>query len=150
MRAVQKVEIAAILATRDDWTGRGFSITCSFFLSVRGLHRAQFMEHEADINHRIWQVIALIPEGKVATYGDVANHAGLARAARRVGRALRQLPSDTRIPWHRVINAQGRISLPPDSASQYTQRERLEAEGVVFKSNKAVDLKTFRWKPEEY
>ena len=100
-----------------------------------------------DINLRIWQVIAMIPEGKVSTYGDIAKHAGLAKAARRVGMALRGLPEDTRIPWHRVINSQGRISLPEGSASQYRQRERLESEGVVFKANKRVDLRKYRWVP---
>ena len=105
--------------------------------------------HEPDLNHLIWQVVSLIPPGKVATYGDVARHAGLARAARRVGRALRQLPAETRVPWHRVVNAQGRISLPEGSASQYTQRERLEAEGVTFKPNKSIDLGRYRWRPGE-
>ncbi|MEH6590860.1 MAG: methylated-DNA--[protein]-cysteine S-methyltransferase [Halioglobus sp.] len=105
------------------------------------------VDQKTEINHRIWQVISQIPRGKVATYGDVAKHAGLARAARRVGRALRQLPSDTKIPWHRVINAQGRISLPEDSSTKYTQRERLEAEGVLFRGNKSIDLKVFRWIP---
>ena len=105
------------------------------------------MEHASDINHRIWQVIALIPRGKVATYGDVASHAGLARAARRVAYALRHLPDGTAIPWHRVINSQGRISIPEGSASRYLQRERLEAEGIVFRHNKSVDLKKFRWQP---
>ena len=99
---------------------------------------------EADINHRIWQVVAFIPAGKVATYGDVARQAGLPGAARRVGAALRNLPADTRIPWHRVINAQGRISLPAGTAGQYTQRERLEAEGVVFRPNKSIDLQQYR------
>jgi methylated-DNA-protein-cysteine methyltransferase-like protein len=107
------------------------------------------VEPKTEINHRIWQVVSLIPKGKVATYGDVAAHAGLAKAARRVGRALRQLPADTKIPWHRVINAQGRLSLPDDSGSKYTQRGRLEAEGVVFRSNKSIDLKVFRWNPQE-
>ncbi|MEH6581997.1 MAG: MGMT family protein [Halioglobus sp.] len=102
---------------------------------------------ELDINHRIWQVIALIPSGSVATYGDVARHAGLPGAARRVGRALRQLPQGSTIPWHRVINAQGKISIPEESASKYTQRERLEAEGVAFRGNKSVDLKKYRWNP---
>jgi methylated-DNA-protein-cysteine methyltransferase-like protein len=99
---------------------------------------------EPDINHRIWQVVALIPPGQVATYGDVALQAGLPRAARRVGRALRGLPRDTRIPWHRVINAQGRVSLPTGGARQ---RERLESEGVVFRSNGRIDLAKFRWQP---
>ena len=104
-------------------------------------------EHDPDVNHLIWQVVALIPPGKVATYGDVARHAGLAKAARRVGRALKLLPKGSKIPWYRVLNAQGRISLPEGSASQYTQRERLEAEGIVFRGNKIVDLKQFRWDP---
>jgi len=103
--------------------------------------------HDPSIDHRIWQVIALIPEGKVATYGDIALHAGLPKAARRVGYSLRHLPKGTKIPWHRVINSQGRISLPEGSASQYTQRERLEAEGIVFRGNKSVDLGRFRWVP---
>ena len=102
------------------------------------------MKQEPDINHRIWQVVALIPAGKVATYGDVANLAGLPGAARRVGAALRILPPDTKIPWHRVINAQGRMSLPEGSSAQYTQRERLEAEGVVFSAGNRVDLARFR------
>ena len=102
------------------------------------------MNQEPDINHRIWQVVALIPSGKVATYGDVARMAGLPGAARRVGAALRALPHNTRIPWHRVINAQGRISLPDGSQSQYTQRERLEAEGIVFSRSNRIDLARFR------
>ena len=102
---------------------------------------------EPDINHRIWQVVAMIPCGQVATYGDVARHAGMPGAARRVGLALRVLPQDTRIPWHRVINAQGRISLPEGSHSRYTQRERLEKEGVVFLGNCRLDLMRFRWRP---
>ena len=105
------------------------------------------VQHEPNINQRIWQVVSLIPAGQVATYGDVAHQAGLGRSARRVGAALRALPQETRIPWHRVINAQGRISLPTGSASQYTQRERLEAEGVVFRGNKSVDLGRYRWRP---
>ncbi len=99
---------------------------------------------EPDINQRIWQVVALIPSGQVATYGDVAAQAGMTGAARRVGRALKNLPHDTRIPWHRVINAQGRISLAEGSAAQYTQRSRLEAEGVVFQRNGSIDLRRFR------
>lgn len=102
------------------------------------------MQHEPDINHRIWQVVTLIPSGKVATYGDVAAQAGLPGAARRVGRALKYLPSDTRIPWHRVVNSQGRLSLPDHSVSKYTQRERLEAEGIVFRQNNSIDLSRYR------
>lgn len=91
----------------------------------------------------------LIPAGKVATYGDVARQAGLPGGARRVGRSLRNLPQGTAIPWHRVINSQGRISLPQGSASRYTQRERLEAEGLVFRASGGVDMRRYRWCPGE-
>lgn len=105
------------------------------------------MPQDPDLNQRIWQVIALIPRGKVATYGDIARHAGLPGGARRVGYALRNLPAGTRIPWHRVINAQGRLSLPPDSASGRSQRERLQAEGIEFRNRTQINLKTCRWQP---
>lgn len=99
---------------------------------------------DPDIDRRVWQVVALIPSGQVATYGDVAKQAGMPGAARRVGRALGRLPSDTRIPWHRVVNAQGRISLAEGSAGQYNQRERLEAEGVCFSASGRLDLRRLR------
>ena len=105
------------------------------------------VEHSPDINQQIWQVIAQIPEGKVSTYGDIARFAGLPGCARRVGRSLTILPQGSLIPWYRVINAQGRISLPYGSAGQYRQRERLEAEGIVFRANKSINLSLFRWDP---
>lgn len=98
-----------------------------------------------DVNQRVWQVVAAIPSGKVATYGDIAQKAGLARAARRVGYALKGLPTRTRIPWHRVVNSKGCISFPPGSASYKAQRDRLESEGVEFKSNGAIEMRRFRW-----
>lgn len=101
--------------------------------------------YDTDPNQRIWQVVAAIPVGRVSTYGAVASMAGLPRGARRVGKALRALPPDTRIPWHRVINARGRISLPPASASGRLQRERLEEEGLEFDASGAVDLHCFGW-----
>ena len=93
-------------------------------------------KQSSEIDLQIWQVVALIPAGKVATYGDVARMAGLPGAARRVGAALRRLPEDSRIPWHRVINAQGRISLPEGSVSRLIQREQLQAEGMMKKGKK--------------
>ncbi|MEZ5572017.1 MAG: methylated-DNA--[protein]-cysteine S-methyltransferase [Halioglobus sp.] len=96
--------------------------------------------NELGTDERIWQVVAAIPMGKVATYGDVAERAGLIGAARRVGNALRGLPADTRIPWHRVINAQGRIAFPAESEPHLAQRKRLEKEGIAFKWNGAIDL----------
>ncbi len=100
-----------------------------------------------NIDERIWQVVAAIPAGCVASYGDVARHAGLPGAARRVGRSLRCLPAGTRIPWFRVVNARGRLSLPAESRSHATQRQRLQAEGVVFRDNGSIDLRRYRWRP---
>jgi len=105
-------------------------------------------EHEPSIDQRIWQVITLIPPGKVTTYGEVARQAGMPGAARRVGRALRGLPAETRIPWHRVINAQGRISLPAGSAARSRQIKRLKEEGVEFRQNGVVNWRAHRWHTE--
>ncbi|MEZ5558829.1 MAG: MGMT family protein [Pseudomonadales bacterium] len=80
---------------------------------------------------RIWQVVAAIPRGMVASYGQVARLAGMPRHARLVGRTLRELPDGSRLPWHRVVNAAWKISARGDGAV-LRQRRRLEAEGVVF------------------
>ena len=85
----------------------------------------------------------LIPTGAVATYGDEAE--GAVWEATEVGRALRGLPQDTRIPWHRVINAQGKLVAPGGSAA--LQRERLESEGIAFRSRSGLDLRQYRWRP---
>lgn len=92
----------------------------------------------------IWQVVGAIPAGKVATYGQVAALAGLPRGARLVGRCLGNLPAGSRLPWHRVINAAGRLSLPPDSEGYNEQVRRLQEEGVVVLAGR-VKLKQFRW-----
>jgi methylated-DNA-protein-cysteine methyltransferase-like protein len=90
----------------------------------------------------VWQVVQGIPRGHVLTYGEVARLAGMRRAARRVSQAMRRAPRSMQLPWHRVVNAQGRISLPKDSAWHRRQRELLEAEGVVFLDGK-IDLERF-------
>ena len=94
----------------------------------------------------IWQVVHMIPSGNVATYGQVAALAGLPKAARFTGTSLKGLPKATRIPWHRVINAQGRISLSPSSASYQEQNQRLTKEGVLIRNGR-VTLKDYQWKP---
>ena len=105
---------------------------------------------EPDINHRIWQVVAAIPAGQVATYGDVARHAGLPGAARRVGRALQGLPRDTTIPWHRVINARGEISFACDSSNYLRQRRALEAEGIAGRVVSMPSTSRFKAQDHEY
>ncbi len=97
-----------------------------------------------ELDLRIWQVVALIPRGRVASYGDVAAQAGVPGAARRVGAALRKLPTGSKIPWHRVVNAAGGISFPENSSGHRTQRERLEKEGLQFKANGKLDLRAYR------
>ncbi|MFB1001877.1 MAG: MGMT family protein [Pseudomonadales bacterium] len=94
----------------------------------------------------IWQVVHMIPSGKVATYGQVAALAGLPKAARFAGTSLKGLPTATRIPWHRVVNAQGRISLPQSSASYQEQHQRLTQEGVLIRNGK-IALKDYQWEP---
>ncbi|MEE8525066.1 MAG: MGMT family protein [Thermoanaerobaculia bacterium] len=96
---------------------------------------------------RIYAVVREIPEGRVATYGQVAVLAGLPGHARQVGYALHALKDDA-VPWHRVINAQGRVSPRSEPGYDGYQRHLLEEEGVVFKLGGAVDLKRYRWHPE--
>jgi methylated-DNA-protein-cysteine methyltransferase related protein len=95
---------------------------------------------------RIWQVVARIPSGRICSYGQVADLAGLPRRARLVGRILSRLPEGSRLPWHRVVNARGELSLPAGSESARLQRRRLEDEGVCFLRGR-IPLSRFRWDP---
>jgi|SRR5690606_4473151 methylated-DNA-protein-cysteine methyltransferase-like protein len=85
-----------------------------------------------------------IPAGKVIAYGQLAAAAGLPGAARLVGRVLGELPEDSQVPWHRVVSAQGKISLPPDSPGFIEQERRLRAEGVNCVNGK-LSLKRYQW-----
>jgi len=97
---------------------------------------------------RIYAIVALIPVGRVATYGQVASLAGLAGQGRQVGYALSSLRDDS-IPWHRVINARGEISPRTDgSTADEIQRLRLECEGIVFDNHGRIPLDCCRWHPE--
>ena len=97
----------------------------------------------------LYLTLAQVPPGKVVSYGQLADMAGLGRAARWVGRTLSQLPPDTRLPWHRVLGAGGRISLPAGSPSGDEQRARLRDEGVVILNNR-VDIRRHGWRPVEH
>lgn len=94
----------------------------------------------------IWAVVKKIPRGKVATYGQIAALAGYARQPRLAGYALAHTPASEKIAWHRVINAQGKIALPPRSVAYRKQRILLESEGVIFIAGR-VNLKRHRWQP---
>ncbi|MGK0441582.1 MAG: methylated-DNA-protein-cysteine methyltransferase-like protein [Pseudohongiellaceae bacterium] len=96
--------------------------------------------------HKIWLTVQQIPTGKVASYGQVAELSGLPGAARLVGTTMSKLPEGTLLPWHRVINSQGKLSRPHDSTAYQEQRLRLEAEGIVF-NGLGIKLTTYRWQP---
>lgn len=94
-----------------------------------------------DFKQRVLQAIHSIPYGKVATYGSIATMAGSSRAARQVGGILYKLPAGTSLPWHRVVNRFGRISLTGEDYQQ--QYRALLAEGIVFSEDGTIDLAVF-------
>jgi methylated-DNA-protein-cysteine methyltransferase-like protein len=97
---------------------------------------------------RIYAAVRRIPRGRVATYGDVARLAGMPRQARLVGYALHATPAGARLPWHRVVNARGGISLGRGVAGgNLPQRFRLEREGIEFDPNGRIPLEVYRWVP---
>ena len=99
-----------------------------------------------ELARQILQVVALIPYGKVASYGQIARMAGLPKHARLVGYVLKHLDSEAEIPWHRVINSQGKISLSKlDDQGENIQRVKLLAEGVMVIGDK-INLKQYQWK----
>jgi methylated-DNA-protein-cysteine methyltransferase-like protein len=99
----------------------------------------------ASFFEQVYQVVQRIPEGKVATYGQIARLLGKPRAARTVGWALHSLPSGRDVPWQRVINAKGAISLGARGPGGAIQRVLLEAEGVTFDERGRIDLETHGW-----
>ncbi|MGH0038452.1 MAG: MGMT family protein [Myxococcota bacterium] len=96
---------------------------------------------------RIYDVVRRIPAGRVATYGQVAELAGLGGHARQVGYALHSLRGDLDVPWQRVINARGEISARGEPTGEQIQRQMLEAEGVGFDTRGRVDLAAHGWRP---
>lgn len=92
---------------------------------------------------RIWRTVRSIPRGRVATYGQIADLAGMPRRARLVGRALKLLEDDA-VPWHRVLRAGGRIAFPRGTSQYREQRGRLQGEGVLFDGDR-VNLGQYGW-----
>jgi len=115
---------------------------------ARKLKQGRKVASEQGIPARILTAVRRIPRGRVSTYGDIADVAGLPRRARMVGTVLRQTPSSRDVPWFRVINAGGRISFPAGSDAYERQRKKLESEGVVFISGR-VSLKKYGWPARE-
>jgi methylated-DNA-protein-cysteine methyltransferase-like protein len=107
-----------------------------------------FNEDDGNVNYsfsdRIKKLIKEIPPGKVATYGQIAAYAGNPRASRQVAWILHSCSRKDNLPWHRVINSKGRISLPLYGGYE-TQKKLLEIEGIVFKEDQSIDLKIYLW-----
>jgi methylated-DNA-protein-cysteine methyltransferase-like protein len=97
--------------------------------------------------NEIYEVIARIPPRRVATYGQIAELAGIPGQPRRIGYALSALPGGSSVPWHRVINAKGMISSRSDTGPDKLQRRLLKREGILFDSSDRIDLSRFQWKP---
>jgi methylated-DNA-protein-cysteine methyltransferase-like protein len=91
----------------------------------------------------IWNMARRVPRGRVATYGQIAELCDMEGHARLVGYAMHALPRGTDVPWHRILSATGRISLPGPAGKR--QRMMLEAEGIVFSPAGKIDLKKYRW-----
>lgn len=96
---------------------------------------------------RIYETIRDIPEGSVASYGQVAGIAGIPRGARQVGWALRQLSDGEDVPWYRVITASGRIAFEKGTPQFNEQKKQLMAENVAVIAGR-VDMQKYRWQPD--
>ncbi|MEG6429380.1 MGMT family protein [Enterobacter hormaechei] len=101
------------------------------------------MDEHDTFPQRVWQIVASIPEGCVTTYGEVAQLAGSPRAARQVGGVLRRLPEGSTLPWHRVVNRHGAISLTGPDLQR--QRQALLSEGVQVSGAGQIDMQKYRW-----
>lgn len=95
---------------------------------------------------KIWRTVCLIPKGKVASYGQIADLAGLPGRARLVGKALGLVPHDVSVPWYRVLRATGQLAFAVGSEQADKQKGLLQEEDVVVINNR-VSLATFQWRP---
>lgn len=96
---------------------------------------------------RIWDTVQAIPAGRVASYGQIADLAGLPGRARLVGKALGYAPKELAVPWYRVLRSSGQLAFEPISKTALKQSALLHAEGVVVKNNR-VRLAEFGWQPD--
>ena len=103
-------------------------------------------DDERGLHERIHSVVERIPRGRVATYGQIARLAGLPGQARLIGYAMHALPSGSKVPWQRVVNAKGEISIPGENGRW--QRQLLEQEGVRFDARERIPLATYQWRPK--
>ena len=105
----------------------------------------------ASFDQRVWSEVARIPHGRLATYGQIADLIGAYGCARQVGWALRRLKLPSTVPWHRVVNAQGRIAMSLSrEGSDWMQRELLMAEGIPVDAEGRLPLRQFLWHPDTH
>lgn len=97
----------------------------------------------SELYEQIYEMVCTVPEGKVATYGQIARMIGRPRLARQVGYALAALPDDHDVPWHRIVNAKGEISLRAKFGYEDYQRILLEDEGIELTRLGKIDLARF-------
>jgi len=102
------------------------------------------LQSDEKLYRKIWKVVDQVPYGKVATYGQIAEYSGIPGQARLVGYALHNLPRGTDVPWHRVINAKGQISLSDLDGMYEEQRRLLKKEGIRFVKD-VVDFRKYGW-----
>jgi len=97
-----------------------------------------------DFSRRVIDLVKSVPRGKVATYGQIARWAGHNRGARLESYILHSISEKYDLPWHRIVNRRGEISLKPGYGYEL-QRQLLESEGITFDSGNAIDLTTYGW-----
>ncbi|EPP1031572.1 MGMT family protein [Cronobacter turicensis] len=102
------------------------------------------MDNQDTFPQRVYQIVAAIPQGCVTTYGEVARLAGSPRAARQVGGVLKRLPEGSKLPWHRVVNRRGEISLTGPDLQR--QRQALLADGVQVSGKGEINLARYGWR----
>ena len=113
------------------------------------VRRRSDVDLPSETRQLIYAVVAQVPKGRVATYGQIAELAGMPRRARLVGHVLSRLATGNRLPWHRIVNAKGEISARgDDGAAALAQRRRLEREGICFDESGRLALARYRWQPE--
>ena len=104
---------------------------------------------QASFDLRVWDVVSLIPFGQLATYGQIAEMIGAYGCARQVGWAMRRLPLPSEVPWHRVVNAKGMISMSLSrEGSDWMQRQMLIAEGILVDAEGHLPLRRYLWRPQ--
>ena len=105
------------------------------------------LKKPSDKVKRIWKTVVAVPKGKVASYGQIADLAGLPGRARLVGKALGQAPKNMELPWYRILRSSGQLAFEKGSANALKQKGLLQEEEVVVLNNR-VKLKQFGWQPD--